>query len=158
MAGGDRASRRKHDGRPNAAVDYTQLDFRSGGGVPRGGNAVHSLNSVDVGAQYGRAAPLRVSIPVFAGPADASVREHETRDHLAIGAALAGISLVCRRGRGRGEPGVEIDSQGKVISAPAFDGRIEDFRRYHRGLGEILGRVPAGHARILASAARRGGH
>lgn len=147
-AGGDLASRREHDGRPNAAVDYTQLDFRSGERGSHGDRAVHALSIVDVGAQYGRAAPLRVSIPVFAGPADASVREHEARDHLAIGAALAGISLVCRRGTVPGEPGVEIDSQGKVISAPAFDGRIEDFRRYHRGLGEILVQVGAGEFRL----------
>lgn len=147
-AGGDLASRREHDGRPNAAVDYAQLDFRSGERGSRGDRAVHALSVVEVGAQYGRAAPLRVSIPVFARPADASVRAHEGRDHLAIGAALAGISLVFPRGTIAGEPGIEIDSQGKIVSASAFDGRMEDFRRYHRGLGEILVQVGAEEFRL----------
>ncbi len=147
-AGGDLASRREHDGRPNAAVDYAQLDFRSGERGSRGDRAVHALSVVEVGAQYGRAAPLRVSIPVFARPADASVRAREGRDHLAIGAALAGISLVFPRGTIAGEPGIEIDSQGKIVSASAFDGRMEDFRRYHRGLGEILVQVGAEEFRL----------
>ncbi|MGB2877618.1 MAG: glutamate synthase-related protein, partial [Dehalococcoidales bacterium] len=36
------------------------------------------------------------------------------------------------------DPELELDSKGKVILAPDMDRRIEIYRRYHQGYGEIL--------------------
>jgi glutamate synthase domain-containing protein 2 len=58
--------------------------------------------------------------------------------HFAIGAAISGITLVCGENVCGIDPQLELGSNGKVISAPDMDRRIEVYRRYHQGYGEIL--------------------
>jgi len=55
-----------------------------------------------------------------------------------VGAAISGVTLVCGENVCGIDPQLELDSNGKVASAPDMDRRIEIYRRYHQGYGEIL--------------------
>jgi glutamate synthase domain-containing protein 2 len=59
-------------------------------------------------------------------------------EHFAVGAAISGISLVCGENVCGIDPGLERDKHGKVTRSPDMERRIEAYRRYHQGYGDIL--------------------
>jgi len=62
----------------------------------------------------------------------------EQWEHFAVGAAISGITLVCGENVCGIDPGLELDGNGKVKKSPDMDRRIEAYRKYHDGYGEIL--------------------
>ncbi|MDO8964568.1 MAG: glutamate synthase-related protein, partial [Coriobacteriia bacterium] len=59
-------------------------------------------------------------------------------EHFATGAAISGISLVCGENVCGIDPELELDGNGKVKHAPDMKRRVELYRRYHEGYGDIL--------------------
>ncbi|MCX5712581.1 MAG: glutamate synthase-related protein, partial [Candidatus Omnitrophica bacterium] len=59
-------------------------------------------------------------------------------EHFAIGAAISGVTIVCGENVCGIDPKLELDSKGKIVNAPDMDRRIEVYKRYHDGYGEIL--------------------
>jgi glutamate synthase domain-containing protein 2 len=55
-----------------------------------------------------------------------------------VGAAISGVTLVCGENVCGIDPQLELDSNKKITKAPDMDRRIEIYRRYHQGYGEIL--------------------
>ena len=51
---------------------------------------------------------------------------------------ISGVTLVCGENTCGIDPQLERDANGKVISAPDMDRRIEVYRHYYQGYGEIL--------------------
>jgi glutamate synthase domain-containing protein 2 len=88
--------------------------------------------------QYGWDTKVRMKVPIFTGALGSTEIAHKNWDHFAIGAAISGITLVCGENVCGIDPQLELDSNGKVVSAPDMDRRIEVYRRYHQGYGEIL--------------------
>ncbi|WP_048145233.1 hypothetical protein [Methanosphaerula palustris] len=65
-------------------------------------------------------------------------------EHGAIGAAISVITLVCGENVCGIDPGLVRDNNGKVQRSPEMDRRIEIYRKFHKGLGEILVQI-TGH-------------
>jgi glutamate synthase domain-containing protein 2 len=79
-----------------------------------------------------------MKLPAFTGALGSTEIARKNWEHFAIGAAISGVTLVCGENVCGIDPELELDAKGKVVSAPDIDRRIEIYRRYHQGYGEIL--------------------
>jgi glutamate synthase domain-containing protein 2 len=94
--------------------------------------------SVNTETEYGWDIKVKMKVPIFTGALGSTEIARKNWDHFAIGAAISGVTLVCGENVCGIDPQLKLDSNGKVISAPDMDRRIEVYRRYHQGYGEIL--------------------
>ncbi|MBE9513482.1 MAG: FMN-binding glutamate synthase family protein [Chloroflexi bacterium] len=126
-------------------VDYSHLNiqgYASGAkGLPPGVAAnpdTAIFPAVNTETEYGRDIKVKMKIPIFTGALGSTEIARKNWEHFAIGAAISGFTLVCGENVCGIDPQLELDSNGKVVSAPDMDRRIGTYRRYHQGYGEIL--------------------
>jgi len=126
-------------------IDYSHLNIQGyamgANGLPEGveGNPdTATFPAVDTETEYGWDIKTKLTVPVFTGALGSTEIARKNWEHFAIGAALAGVTLVCGENVCGIDPELEFDSNGKVKKAPDMDRRIEIYNRYHNGYGEIL--------------------
>jgi len=126
-------------------VDYSHLNIQGyalgARGLPSGveGNPDTAIfPAVDTETEYGWDIKVKIRLPAFTGALGSTEIARKNWEHFAIGAAISGITLVCGENVCGIDPQLELDSNDKVVSAPDIDRRIEIYRRYHQGYGEIL--------------------
>jgi glutamate synthase domain-containing protein 2 len=132
-------------GDKNYPVDYSHFNIQGyalgAKGLPDGvtGNPDTALfPSVNTEAEYGWDKKVKMRVPIFTGALGSTEIARKNWEHFAVGAAISGITLVCGENVCGIDPKLELDSKGKIISSPDMDRRIEIYRRYHQGYGEIL--------------------
>ncbi|MDK1032702.1 MAG: glutamate synthase-related protein, partial [Planctomycetia bacterium] len=54
------------------------------------------------------------------------------------GAAIAGVTLVCGENVCGIDPGLELDSKGKIAEAPDMRRRVELYNKWHEGYGDLV--------------------
>jgi glutamate synthase domain-containing protein 2 len=126
-------------------VDYSHLNIQGyafgakglGEGI-EGGPDTATFPIVDTETEYGWEKKIKMRIPVFTGALGSTEIARKNWEHFAVGAALSGITIVCGENVCGIDPQLELDKNHKVVKAPDMDRRIEIYRRYHRGYGEIL--------------------
>jgi glutamate synthase domain-containing protein 2 len=79
-----------------------------------------------------------MALPVFTGALGSTEIARKNWEHIAVGAAISGVTIVCGENVCGIDPGLELNDAKKVVKAPDMDRRIEAYRRYHTGFGEIL--------------------
>jgi glutamate synthase domain-containing protein 2 len=94
--------------------------------------------SVDTGTDYGWDKKVKMKVPIFTGALGSTEIARKNWEHFAVGAAISGVTLVCGENVCGIDPELELNAKGKIIKAPDMDRRIETYRRYHQGYGEIL--------------------
>jgi glutamate synthase domain-containing protein 2 len=126
-------------------VDYSHLNIQGyalgAEGLPEGveGNPdTTKFPDVDVKTEYGWDLKVRMKLPVFTGALGSTEIAGKNWEHFAVGAAISGITLVCGENVCGIDPGLELDSKGKIKNSPDMDRRIETYKRFHEGYGEIL--------------------
>ena len=126
-------------------IDYSHLNIQGyalgAKGLPTGttGDSDTAVfPAVNTETEYGWDSKVRMTVPIFTGALGSTEIARKNWDHFAVGAALSGITLVCGENVCGIDPQLELDDERKIISAPDMDRRIEVYRRYHRGYGEIL--------------------
>ncbi|MFC1921011.1 FMN-binding glutamate synthase family protein [Chloroflexota bacterium] len=126
-------------------VDYSHLNIQGyalgAEGLPAGiiGDPdTATFPSVLTETEYGWDRKVKMSVPIFTGALGSTEIARKNWEHFAVGAALSGVTLVCGENVCGIDPKLELDSNGKVTAAPDMDRRIEVYRRYHQGYGEIL--------------------
>ncbi len=126
-------------------VDYSHFNIQGyalgANGLPSGveGNPDTAIfPAVNTETEYGWDIKVKMKLPAFTGALGSTEIARKNWEHFAIGAAISGVTLVCGENVCGIDPELELDSKGKVISAPDMDRRIEIYRRYHQGYGEIL--------------------
>lgn len=126
-------------------VDYSHLNIQGyalgAEGLPDGiiGNPDTALFPVvNTETEYGWDIKVKMKVPIFTGALGSTEIARKNWEHFAIGAAISGVTLVCGENVCGIDPQLEFDSNGKVKKAPDMDRRIEIYRRYHQGYGEIL--------------------
>ena len=77
-------------------------------------------------------------MPIFTGALGSTEIARKNWEHFAVGAAISGITIVCGENVCGIDPGLVLDGKGKVKSSPEMDRRIETYKRYYDGYGEIL--------------------
>ncbi|MBA7481840.1 hypothetical protein ES707_17317 [subsurface metagenome] len=126
-------------------VDYSHLNIQGyalgAEGLPAGviGDPDTAIfPAVNTETEYGWDIKVKMKLPIFTGALGSTEIARKNWEHFAIGAAISGVTLVCGENVCGIDPRLERDSNGKVVSAPDMDRRIEIYRRYYRGYGEIL--------------------
>jgi len=126
-------------------VDYSHLNIQGyalgARGLPQGveGNPdTATFPSVNTETEYGWDIKVKMKTPIFTGALGSTEIARKNWEHFAIGAAISGVTLVCGENVCGIDPELERDAKGKVTSSPDMDRRIETYRRYHQGYGEIL--------------------
>ena len=126
-------------------IDYSHLNIQGyamgANGLPEGVVGTPdtaTFPSVDTETEYGWDQKVRMRVPIFTGALGSTEIARKNWEHFAIGAALSGVTIVCGENVCGIDPELKLDSNGKTISAPDMDRRIETYRRYHDGYGEIL--------------------
>jgi glutamate synthase domain-containing protein 2 len=126
-------------------VDYSHLNIQGyalgAEGLPAGvsgGPDTAIFPAVNTETEYGWDIKVKMKVPVFTGALGSTEIARKNWEHFAIGAAISGVTLVCGENVCGIDPRLELDAKGKVVAAPDMDRRIETYRRYHQGYGEIL--------------------
>ena len=132
-------------GDKNYPIDYSHLNIQGyalgAEGLPAGvtGDPDTAIfPAVNTETEYGWDIKVKMKAPVFTGALGSTEIARKNWDHFAVGAAISGITLVCGENVCGIDPRLERDAKGKVVAAPDMDRRIEIYRRYHQGYGEIL--------------------
>jgi glutamate synthase domain-containing protein 2 len=126
-------------------IDYSHFNIQGyamgASGLPAGveGNPdTATFPSVNTETEYGWDTKVKLKVPVFTGALGSTEIARKNWEHFAIGAAISGITVVCGENVCGIDPLLELDSKGKITAAPDMDRRIETYKRYHQGYGEIL--------------------
>ncbi len=126
-------------------VDYSHLNIQGyalgADGLPDGviGDPdTATFPSVNTETEYGWDRKVKMKVPIFTGALGSTEIARKNWEHFAVGAALSGVTLVCGENVCGIDPELQLNNQGKVTAAPDMDRRIETYRRYHQGYGEIL--------------------
>jgi len=126
-------------------VDYSHLNIQGyalgAQGLPEGveGNPDTAVfPKVDTEVEYGWDKKVKMRAPIFTGALGSTEIARKNWEHFAVGAAISGVTLVCGENVCGIDPGLELDSKGKIKNSPDMDRRIEVYKRFHNGYGEIL--------------------
>lgn len=126
-------------------VDYSHLNIQGyafgAKGLPEGvkaGPDTATFPSVNTETEYGWDIKVKMKVPIFTGALGSTEIARKNWEHFAIGAAISGVTIVCGENVCGIDPQLERDAEGKVIKAPDMDRRIELYKRFHSGYGEIL--------------------
>jgi len=126
-------------------VDYSHLNIQGyalgAKGLPEGvaaGPDTATFPAVDTETRYGWDTKVKMRLPVFTGALGSTEIARKNWEHFAIGAAISGITLICGENVCGIDPGLELDSKGKIANSPDMDRRIETYRKFHEGYGEML--------------------
>ncbi|NQS89291.1 FMN-binding glutamate synthase family protein, partial [Patescibacteria group bacterium] len=126
-------------------VDYSHLNIQGyalgAKGLPEGVEPspdTTKFPDVDIGTEYGWDTKVKMRVPIFTGALGSTEIARKNWEHFAVGAAISGVTLVCGENVCGIDPKLELDSNGKIKSAPDMDRRIEIYKRFYEGYGEIL--------------------
>jgi glutamate synthase domain-containing protein 2 len=129
----------------NYPIDYSHLNIQGyalgAEGLPETveiGPDTAVFHNVDTETSYGWDLKVKMKIPIFTGALGSTEIARRNWEHFAIGAAISGITLVCGENVCGIDPQLVLDNKGKVSRSPEMDRRIETYRKYHEGYGEIL--------------------
>ena len=129
----------------NYPIDYSHLNIQGyavgAQGLPEGveaGPDTALFSKVDTETEYGWDKKVRMRLPIFTGALGSTEIARVNWEHFAIGAAISGITIVCGENVCGIDPGLERDAKGKVIESPEMDRRIDIYKRFHEGYGEML--------------------
>jgi glutamate synthase domain-containing protein 2 len=132
-------------GDKNYPVDYSHLNIHGyalgAKGLPEGqtGNPdTARFPNVSTETAYGWDKKVKMQVPMFTGALGSTEIARKNWEHFAIGAAISGVTIVCGENVCGIDPELELNSSKMVTKAPDMDRRIETYRRYHQGFGEIL--------------------
>jgi glutamate synthase domain-containing protein 2 len=81
---------------------------------------------------------VKLRVPIFTGALGSTEIARKNWEHFAIGAAISGITIVCGENVCGVDPDLVLDAKGKVKKSPEMDRRIETYKKFHEGYGEIL--------------------
>src|SRR4030042_1634294 len=131
-------------------IDYSHLNIQGyalgAEGLPAGvigGSDTCVFPMVNTETEYGWNIKAKMKVPIFTGALGSTEIARKNWEHFAIGAAISGVTLVCGENVCGIDPKLELDAKGKVKSSPDMDRRIEGYRRFHQGFGEIVGQMSA---------------
>ncbi|RLI75588.1 FMN-binding glutamate synthase family protein [Archaeoglobales archaeon] len=124
-------------------VDYSHLNIQ---GYARGAKGLEGevgpdeaiFSNVDTTTEYGWDKKVRMRLPIFTGALGSTDIARRNWEHFAVGAAISGITIVCGENVCGIDPELELDSQGKVKRSPEMDRRIEIYRKFFEGYGELI--------------------
>jgi len=139
----------------NYPIDYSHLNIQGYAAGAKGlpeGTEINSDNaiftSVNTETEYGWDRKVRMRIPIFTGALGSTEIARANWEHVAIGAAISGITCVCGENVCGVDPDLVLDNKGKVQRSPEMDRRIEIYKKFAEGYGEMLVQLNVEDSRI----------
>ena len=93
--------------------------------------------AVDVTAEIGVKDKVKLDFPAFTGALGSTEIARVHWESMAIGAAISGIIIVCGENVCGMDPHSEIQ-KGRIIRSPEMERRIDTFRQWYQGKGDII--------------------
>jgi glutamate synthase domain-containing protein 2 len=128
----------------NYPIDYSHLSIQGyavgAEGLPEGMEACSNnaiFPNVNTEMEYGWSKKIKMKVPIFTGAIGSTEIAKKNWEHLAAGAAISGISIVVGENVCGMDSEAKFDSNKKVIYSPEMDRRINSYRKYYEGFGEI---------------------
>ncbi|MBF0550219.1 MAG: FMN-binding glutamate synthase family protein [Deltaproteobacteria bacterium] len=122
-------------------VDYSHLNI-NGYALGASGTIADSdhatFPSVNTETSFGITNKVKMTVPIFTGALGSTEIARKNWEHFAVGAAISGISVVCGENVCGIDPQLQRNSNGKITNSPELRRRVESYRRYHQGYGDIL--------------------
>jgi len=132
-------------GDKNYPIDYSHLNIHGyalgAKGLPKGQKGdpdTARFPNVNTETEYGWDKKVKMNVPIFTGALGSTEIARKNWEHFAVGAAISGVTIVCGENVCGIDPELNLNNKHKVTKAPDMDRRIEIYRRYHKGYGEIL--------------------
>jgi len=129
----------------NYPLDYSHLSIQGyavgAHGLPKGvkpGPDTALFPNVDTETEYGWTKKVKMKLPIFTGALGSTEIARKNWEHFSAGAAIAGVTIVCGENVCGIDTGLERGANGLVKKSPEMDRRIETYKRYSEGYGEIL--------------------
>lgn len=129
----------------NYPIDYSHVNIQGYAvgafGLPAGvepGPDTAIFPNVDTETEYGWDQKVSMKVPIFTGALGSTDIARKNWEHFAVGAAISGVTLVCGENVCGIDPELELNGEGKIAKSPEMDRRIETYRKFHDGYGEIL--------------------
>jgi glutamate synthase domain-containing protein 2 len=129
----------------NYPIDYSHLNIQGyamgAKGLPEGteiGPDTAVFYNVDTETEYGWDKKVRMRLPIFTGALGSTDIARINWEHFAIGAAISGITIVCGENVCGVDPELQLDNKGKVKKSPEMDRRIDIYKKFWEGYGEML--------------------
>ncbi|OIP39835.1 MAG: FMN-binding glutamate synthase family protein [Desulfobacteraceae bacterium CG2_30_51_40] len=122
-------------------VDYSHLNILGYAMGAHGAIAdpdCATFPSVSTETTYGGAHKVKMKVPMFTGALGSTEIARKNWEHFAVGAAISGITLVCGENVCGIDPKLKLNKSGKVEDSPDMRRRVEDYRKYHEGYGDLI--------------------
>lgn len=122
-------------------VDYSHLNIM---GYALGAEGMEAdpdqatFPRVNTETSFGISDKVKMKIPMFTGALGSTDIARKNWEHFAVGAAITGISIVCGENVCGIDPQLKFDKNGMVKESADMQRRVEAYRRYHEGYGDIL--------------------
>jgi len=136
-------------------VDYSHLNIMGyalgAEGLPEGvpADSDHALfPSVGTEVQYGTKNKVKLAMPLFTGALGSTDVARNNWDHIAVGCAIAGITVVCGENVCGIDPQLVLNKDGKIHEAPDMRRRIEMYKRHQKDLGDVIVQMNVEDTRI----------
>lgn len=128
----------------NYPVDYSHLNIQGyavgAKGLPEGVEPCSNtaiFPKVNTEVEYGWSKKIKMKVPIFTGAIGSTEIAKKNWEHLSAGAAISGISIVVGENVAGMDSGLTLNINGKVEKSPELDRRINLYRKYYDGFGEI---------------------
>ncbi len=125
-------------------VDFSHFNIMGyalgANGLPEGVEATpdNSLfTRVDTEVEIGHRHTERLRMPIISGALGSTEIARANWEHFAAGAAISGVVLTCGENVAGIDPDLKLDKHGKIIDSPDLRRRVETYRRWHDGYGDI---------------------
>jgi len=126
-------------------IDYSHLNIcgyaLGAEGLPEGqvGDPDNTLfPMVNTETEYGVENKVKMAMPVFTGALGSTEVARNNWEHFAVGAAISGVTIVCGENVCGMDPDLELDGSGKIVESPDMRRRVEQYRRWHEGYGDLI--------------------
>ncbi len=131
-------------GDKNYPVDYSHFNIMGyalgAEGLPEGVEAspdntlfTHVNTEVVIGNEHKE----RLRMPIISGALGSTEIARANWEHFAAGAAISGVVLTCGENVAGIDPQLELDQHGKIVDSPELRRRVETYRRWYDGYGDI---------------------
>ena len=125
-------------------VDYSHLNIQGyalgAKGLPEGAEGTPDntlFTMVNTGLEIGNTAKEKLRMPIISGALGSTEVARRNWEHFAVGAAISGIVLTCGENVCGIDPGLELDDKGKIIESPDLRRRVDIYRRWYEGYGDL---------------------
>jgi len=125
-------------------VDYSHFNIQGyalgANGLPEGvqGGPDNTLfPMVDTELEIGATHKEKLRMPIISGALGSTEVARRSWEHFAVGAAISGVVLTCGENVCGIDPELELNAQGKIVESPDLRRRVQVYRRWYEGYGDI---------------------